>query len=74
MNTDFAQRLALHNATAELEALRAEGRGMVWANETRLQSGYTPAYDDKAFDALAVRIRATKVAVDDAVLLEGIRG
>lgn len=74
MSTDFAQRIALHNATAELEALRAEGRGMVWANETRVQSGHTPAYDDKAFNELAAQIRATKVAVDDAVLLEGIRG
>lgn len=74
MNDTFAQKLALHNATAELEALRAEGRGMVWANETRINGGFAPAYGEDAFNELATRIRATKVAVDDAVLLEGIRG
>lgn len=71
---DFAQRLALHNATAELEALRAEGRGMLWDNQQRMLAGAPPVYGEKDFNALAVKIRATKVQVDDAALLQGIRG
>lgn len=74
MTDPFAQRLALHNAAAELEALRAEGRGMVWQNERDLHEQNSPRFSIKDFDALAARIRATKVAVDDAVLLQGIRG
>lgn len=69
-----AQQLALHNAQVELEALRAEGRGMVWANETRAHHKLSPIYIAGAFNELAAKIRATKVAVDDATLLQGIRG
>lgn len=70
---EFAQRLALHNATAELEALRAEGRGMVWANERAILSKETPPFAETQFTLLAVRLRATKVQVDDAILLEKLR-
>lgn len=71
--TDFAQRLALHNSEAELEALKAEGRGMVWANERAMLAKQTPPFAEMQFTLLAARLRATKVAVDDAVLLEKIR-
>ncbi|HEY0684694.1 MAG TPA: hypothetical protein VGD45_20325 [Steroidobacter sp.] len=71
--TDIKHQIALHNCAVELEALRAEGRGMVWENEQRLNRGATVAYCDDAFNALAARIRECKVKVDDAVLLEGIR-
>lgn len=69
-----AAQLALHNAQAELEALRAEGRGMVWANELRMLQQEYPQYGRDDFDELAARIRATKVQIDDAVLLERLRG
>jgi hypothetical protein len=72
--TDFAQRLALHNAEAELEALKAEGRGMVWANERAVLAKQMPPFAEMQFTLLAARLRETKVQIDDAVLLEGIRG
>lgn len=71
--TEFAQRQALHNAQVELEALRAEGRGMLWDNEQRMLAGAPPVYGEKDFTALGVRIRACTVQIDDAVLLERIR-
>lgn len=74
MSATFAQRLALHNAQVELEALKAEGRGMLWANESASHCGDVPAHGEVAFNELATRIRATKVAIDDAVLLERLRG
>lgn len=74
MSVNFQQHLALHNAQVELEALRAEGRAMVWANEQRLHAGHSVAYGDDAFNALAARIRETKVKVDDGVMLERLRG
>lgn len=71
---DFAQRLALHNAQVELEALRAEGRWMVWQNESLVHQGQPPYFGETDFNALATRIRATKVQIDDAVLMERLRG
>lgn len=71
--SDFKQRLALHNAQVELEALRAEGRGMLWDNEQRMLASAPPAYGETSFNALAARIRECKVSISDAVTLEGIR-
>lgn len=72
--TNFAQRLALHNSEAELEALKAEGRGMVWANERAMHANEPIPFGEMQFTLLAARIRECKVKIDDAVMLEGIRG
>lgn len=72
MSTDFRARIALHNAQVELEALKSECRGMVWANEFGMQHGGQPIYGQQAFDDLAAKIRATKVQIDDAITLERI--
>lgn len=72
--TEFAQRLALHNSEAELEALKAEGRGMVWANERAVQSKEAIPFGEMQFTLLAARIRECKVRIDDAVLMERLRG
>lgn len=63
----FQQHSLLHNAQVELEALRAEGRGMVWENEWRVNTGKAVAYGDEAFNELAVKIRTAKVQVDELV-------
>jgi len=73
MTCDFKQRMALHNAQVELEALRAEGRGMVWENEHRMHAGHSVAYGDEAFTELATKIRATKVEIQDAITMEKLR-
>lgn len=64
---NFQHRVLLHNAQVELEALRAEGRGMLWENEHRTCCGNSVAYGEEAFNQLAVKIRATKVQVDELV-------
>jgi len=70
MIPSFSLRLELHNAQVELEALRAEGRGMVWENERRTQASAPPCYTESDFNALAARIRATKLEVTDALVKE----
>lgn len=71
--SDLLRRIALHNSQVELEALRAEGRGMLWENEQKVQRQEYPIYGESDFNALATKIRATKVQIDDAVELGRIR-
>lgn len=71
--TDFRHRLALHNAQVELEALRAEGRAMVWANEKLMHRRQEPQFIEEHFNELAKRIRSCRVGIDGAHMHEGIR-
>lgn len=64
-NVPFSARLQLHNAQVELEALRCEGRGMLWENERCLQMKKRAIYCENAFNELAIRIRATKLDIED---------
>jgi hypothetical protein len=67
-NISFSARLRLHNAQVELEALKSEGRGMIWENEQRMQGGLSVLYREDAFNKLAVKMRATKLEIQDTVL------
>lgn len=57
----------LHNAQAELEALKAEGRGMIWENEYRAHRGEAPAYVESHFQDLAMRIRACEINPEELI-------
>lgn len=64
----------LRKAEIRLRQFSAQCLRMDLENRMRVNSGCSPAYIAQHFNELAARIRATKVAVDDAVLLQGIRG
>jgi len=47
---------------------------MVWTNEMLVHRQQDPQFIEDHFNALAAKIRATKVQIEDAVELAKIRG